>query len=80
VQLHGRAIAEGQDQTGALAFLRADSAEDVGRFGSLVERRSRACAAPRPAPGDLVLLPDPRLILPPQLYRGAGRQARRDFF
>jgi len=36
VQRHGLGIAKGQDQASALAKLRADSAEDVGRFGPLI--------------------------------------------
>lgn len=36
VQRHGLGIAEREDQASALAKLRADGAEDVGRFGSRI--------------------------------------------
>ena len=78
VHLHGFGVAAGQDQAGTLAVLRTNGAEDIGRLRALVVRRARPCAAPRPAPREAVLLADPRLVLPPYLYRGAGRQARRD--
>ena len=76
VELHGRGVALGQHQPGALAPGGANGAEDVGRPGALVVRRAGPGAAASPAPGDLVLLADTRLVLPPDLYRGAGRQAR----
>ncbi len=75
---HGVGIAPGHDQPGGLALLRANRAEDVGPFGALVVRRARTRAAPRPAAGDLVLLADARLVLPPHFYRDAGWQARFD--
>jgi len=77
VQLHRRGGAAEQDQAGALSLLRADGAEDVGRAGALVVRRCGAGPASGPAPGDLVLLADPRLVLKPDLYRLA-RMARGD--
>ena len=76
VELHGCGVAAGQDEARALALRGADGAEDVGRFGTLVVCRPGARAASRPAPRDLVLLADARLVLPPQLYCGAGWQAR----
>ena len=76
MELHGRGVALGEHEPGALALGGADGAEDVGRLGALVVRRAGPGAAARPAPGDLVLLADARLVLPPDLYRGAGRQAR----
>src|SRR5215213_867885 len=69
VQGHGLARAAGQDQTGAFAFRRADRSEDVGGGRALVLWRRRTGAARRPTAGDLVLLPDPRLIGEPDLYR-----------
>jgi hypothetical protein len=75
---HRRDVAPRHDQPGALAFGGADGAEDVGPFGALVAQRRGARSLARPAPGDLVLLPNPRLVLPPQLYLGAGREARPD--
>lgn len=69
VQVHPRGVAQGQDQGGALAVLRADGAEDVGRRVALVLRCARAGAAPRPAPGDAVLLADAGFVGEPDLYR-----------
>ena len=74
MQIHGFGIAEGQDQTGALAQPRADRAEDVGRFRSLILRRRWPCPASRPAPRDLVLLADAGLVLEPDFYRRAARE------
>ncbi len=70
--------AERHDQPGALAFGGADGTKDVGPFCALVVGRCGPGSLARPAAGDLVLLPDPRLVLPPQLYLGAGREARPD--
>jgi len=71
---HGLGVAPGHDEAGAFALGRADRAEDVGPFGSLIVGRSRASSAPRPAAGDPVLLADSGLVLPPELYGGAGRE------
>src|SRR5271165_2720312 len=60
---------------GALAVLGRDRAEDVSRGGALVLGRGGARAAFRPAPRDLVLLADARLVTEPYLY-----VARRDAF
>src|SRR4051812_28681244 len=69
LQVQGHALrgAAGQNQAGALARSGADRAEDVGRGGPLVLRGGWARAAFGPAPGDLVLLPNPRLIGEPDL-------------
>jgi hypothetical protein len=67
VQSHARSGAAGQNQARALALSRADSPEDVGRGGPLVLGGCGAGAAFGPAPGDRVLLPDPRLIGKPDL-------------
>ena len=72
---HGAGVAPGHDEPGGLAFLWADRSEDVGPFGALIVRRRRACAAPRPAAGDLVLLADARFVLPPDLYLDTGGEA-----
>ncbi len=75
---HGLRVAPGHDEAGALALGGADRAEDVGPFRALIVRRARAGSAPSPAPGDRILLADPGLVLPPQLYGGAGRELRPD--
>ncbi len=76
VEVHREGIAPWQDQPGAGAARRADRSKDVGPFRALIVRRDGACAAPGPAPCDLVLLPDARLVLEPdfQCY------ARADLF
>ena len=75
MERHGFGIAERQHQPRALAVLRADRAEDIDRFSSLIF----GCRWPRPATGpaprDLVLLPDPRLVLEPDLYRCVCRES-----
>ena len=68
MQRHSVTIAERQDQAGALAFLRADSAEDIGRAGALIMGCAGPRATPGPAPRDLVLLADTGFILEPYLY------------
>jgi hypothetical protein len=72
VQAHVLTRATGQNQARALALSRADRAEDVHRGGPLVLGRRGTAAAPGPAPGDLVLLPDAGLIGEPDLYRLAA--------
>src|SRR3954470_6515574 len=67
-----------QDQGCALALLRADRSEDVDRACPLIMRGAGPGAPSGPAAGDLVLLADTGLVLPPQLYRGALREARPD--
>ena len=78
MRLHRLRVAVGHHQAGALALSRADRPEDVGPLGTLVVGRPRPGAATRPAAGDLVLLADARLVLPPQLYGRAGREPRPD--
>jgi len=68
MQVHRLDVAEGQDQACALAFGRADGAEDVGGLGTLIVRRRGSRAAQRPASRDLVLLADPGLVGEPDLY------------
>src|SRR3954451_13074049 len=62
------------------ALLRADRSEDVDRACPLIMRGAGPGAPSGPAPGDLVLLADTGLVLPPQLDRGALREARPDRF
>ena len=74
VPLHGEGVAARQDEGGADTALGADGTEDVGGLGALVMGRRRARPPLGPAAGDLVLLPDPGLVLPPDLYVGSWRQ------
>src|SRR5829696_817858 len=61
-------VAGGQDERGSLAIAGADSPEDVGGSGALIVRRRGPRSPSCPAPGDLVLLPDPGLVPEPDLY------------
>jgi hypothetical protein len=68
MQVHRLGVAAGHDERRALAVLRADRPEDVGRGGSLVFRGARPRAPFGPSPGDLVLLADAGLVGEPDLY------------
>src|SRR5664280_339427 len=68
MQVHRFDVAEGQDQSRALALFRADGTEDVGRCGSLIPRSAWPSAALGPPAGDLVLLTNARFIREPNLY------------
>ena len=68
MQVHRPGVAGGQDERRALAVFGADGAEDVGRSCALIVRRRGPCAASGPAPCDLVLLADARLVGEPDLY------------
>jgi len=78
MQRHRSGIAARQDEAGGGSLGRADGAEDVGRAGALIVRGRGSRPAPRPSPGDLVLLADPGLVLKPDLYRLARRVALGD--
>src|SRR4029079_2314320 len=80
MQAHGLRVASRQDQGCALALLRADRPEDVDRACPLIMRGAGPGAPSGPATRDLVLLADPRLVLPPQFERSARREARSDRF
>lgn len=80
VQVHRVGIAPWQDQPGAGTARRADRAKDVGPFRALIMRRAGARAAPGPAPGNLVLLPDARLVLKPDFQCYAAADFLPDFF
>ena len=69
VQVHGFGVASRHDKGSALVMLEADRAEDISGGGSLIVGSAGARAAPGPAPRDLVLLADPRLVGEPDLYR-----------
>ena len=71
MQVHGFGVTPGQDEGCALAVLGADCAEYISGGGSLISGSARTRAALGPAPGDLVLLADARLVGEPDLY-GAG--------
>jgi len=70
VPVHRVDVAMGQHEGRALAELRTDRAEDVGRRGVLVVRGRRSGAAPGPSARDLVLLADPGFVGEPNLYAG----------
>src|SRR3954462_5769996 len=78
MQAHGLRVASGQHQGCALAILGADSSEDVDRTRPLIVRGAGPGASSGPAAGNLVLLAHARLVRPPQLDRGALREARPD--
>ncbi len=78
MQRHGLGRAARQHQAGGFALSWADRPEDVGRGGSQIPRRRGTGAALGPAPRDLVLLADPRLISKPDLYRAAIGLVLRD--
>ena len=64
----------GHNEGCALAVLGTDGAEDISRGGSLIFGSAWTRAALGPAPGDLVLLADARLVGEPDFY-GAGLDA-----
>src|SRR3982750_4046639 len=75
VQAHRLRVASRQHQGCPLALLRADRSEDVDRACPLIMRGPGPGAPSGPAPGDLVLLAHPGLVLPPQFYGSALREA-----
>ena len=80
MQIHCLGVANGQDQGCALAVLRADGAEDVGRGSALIAGSAGTGAAFRPPARDLVFLADTRFVLEPNLYRfDIDRFFARDF-
>ena len=76
VEVHRLGVAGRQDQGRALALLRADRTEDVGRGGALITGRAWAGAALGPTAGDLVLLADTGLVCKPDLYGVAVERLR----
>ncbi len=80
MERHGFCIIQEQHQPRALAVLRADCAEDIDRFGPLIFGRPGPFPASGPAPRELVLLPDPRFVLEPDLYRRSLRERSSDLF
>src|SRR5438552_8578876 len=75
MQSHGGGIAARQNKAGGDPLGRANGPEDVGRARPLIVRCRGALPALRPAPGDLVLLSDPSLVLKPDFYLLACRAA-----
>jgi hypothetical protein len=76
--VHRLGIAPGQDKTDAFALLRTDRPKDIGRLGALIAWCAWPCSAFGPAPRQLVLLADPRLVLKPDFDRYARMEARAD--
>src|ERR1700757_5441021 len=61
-----------------LSFKGADRAEDPCRGAALIPWRRWPGAAPCPSPGQLGLLANSCLVLPPQLYGRSSREAAGD--
>ncbi len=68
VQAHRCDVAKWQRKGCPAALLRTDSAKDIGLGVVLVLRCRRRGAAPRPAAGDAILLPDAGFVGEPDLY------------
>jgi len=79
VKLHGFAVASREHECGAGSTLGADRTEQIGGLGTLIMRGAGARAGSGPAVGQLVFLPDPHLVLEPDLYRSARREPPADF-
>ena len=75
--LHGVGVGDGQRKCGTHAARWADGAEQVGALVALVGGLDRPRAAARPLPDETVLLPDPRLVLEPDLDLLLARHARK---
>ena len=60
--LHGLVVAAGHDELRTGAALGTDGAEDIDQFGALVLGCAGPAATSGPAPGDLGLLADPRIV------------------
>jgi len=69
MQLHGLSIGCWQNQSGTGAAFWADGAEQISILITLVCWQSRAGAFLCPDAHPPVLLPDPRFVLEPNLYR-----------
>jgi hypothetical protein len=81
VQVHGLGVTARHDERGALAILRTDRPEDIGRRCSLILGSARARTAFGPSARDLVLLADARFIREPDLYAaGIDVLLARDLF
>ena len=67
MHLHGACVGEGQHEGGALAPPGADGAEQVGVGVSLIGGQAGACSPFRPNARAAILLPQPGLVLEPDL-------------
>ena len=79
MQVHRVSIAGRQDKSRALAQGRADRSKDVGRCGSLIMWCRWTCPALCPPTRDLVFLTYACLVLEPDFYCGALREACTSF-
>ena len=68
VECHCLGVAGWQDQAAAFAFIGADGAKYIGGCRALVLRGRWPGAPLRPAPRDLVLLPDAGFVAKPDFY------------
>jgi len=67
MQLHGFGIGAGHHKSGGFGLLGTDGTEDIGPVRPLILRRRWAGSPFGPSSGALVFLPDPCLVLPPDL-------------
>lgn len=65
--VHGIGVAVGKNKARSFALLGADGAEDISPHRALIEWCRRPCALACPSSGDLVLLPYPSFVGPPEL-------------
>jgi len=68
MQVHRKSIAAGQNQGRALAVLRRDRAEDIGRDCALIMRRARSRSTFGPSAGNLVFLANTGFVGEPDFY------------
>lgn len=74
VKLHHVRVGVRKRQRRALAFRRADRAEEIGVFIALISGLTRTRSPPRPLPHDAVLLTYAGFILEPDFDRCLRRQ------
>ena len=67
VELHGARVAGRKNNGGADAALGTDGAEQIGRLGALIVIEPRPGSLACPGVGEFVLLPNPHLVLEPDL-------------
>ena len=79
MQVHRLGVAHGQNESGALALVGTNRAEDVCRCRALIERRRWPCSAFCPTARDLIFLADARLVGEPDFQSGeADARLQRD--